>query len=719
MAIDQLQSFNWPLWNPYSFTGTPLLANYQSAALFPLNILLFLPGFWGWGLLIFSQTLVAALGMYLLLSCWLSSRLARMTGSIIFAFGGLMTTWTEFGTAVWAMAFLPVSLFLVERFTGTRKMRYPLMLILTLTLTTLAGNPQTTVYSFVIIAIFAVFRLAKNNISDTLIGIFPVFLAIAFAVALSAPQLFPSFELVQKSIRTAESYTAQSNFGLLPLQDFLKFFVADFFGNPVTANYWGFLNYFETSGFVGSLTLPLLLFAIIFLKKNRISNFFLFLLASSLILSFDNPVSRFAYSFKMPFLTQSYASRMLFVATFAISVLAAYAVNEIRRLESNRKFLNCIIWSWGVFAGILLGAFLSQQITDKYHFTDPVVTLRNSVLPFFEISLTLLIFIVITKINFRVTKKYKLSLICAILLLILTFDLSRYFLKFNPFVPEKFIFPKTPALEYLLKQPGSFRIGREHAEVLPPNTWAAYKLQSIEGYDVLHLLNFSKIINHINGNDLLLSGASRYEELTNYKSPFIDAANVKYFIGVLRDKDGKIPGDQLNYKFKQTGYKQVFQDKSAVILQNPYALERAYFAKNILTVPTSDPEKILARKDFDPTKTTLLSKDLKVFKVSGEGKAEIIHYAPNIVRIRTTTPSDEVLVLADQYEEGWKAQLDGQDTLISPANLIFRAVKVPAGTHEIIFSYYPKSFDLGLKIALATLLIITFIIIVSVKQKRF
>jgi len=44
--------------------------------------------------------------------------------------------------------------------------------------------------------------------------------------------------------------------------DSLKFFIADYFGNDVTRNYWGNLNYPETSGFLGAITLPLLIYAL-------------------------------------------------------------------------------------------------------------------------------------------------------------------------------------------------------------------------------------------------------------------------------------------------------------------------------------------------------------------------------------------------------------------------------------------------------------------------
>lgn len=744
LAIDQIKNLQWPLWNPSSFTGTPLLANYQSSVLYPLNFLLLFPKYFGWGLFIFSQTLFAALGMYLLLSLWLPSKLARLTGSLIFALGGLMTTWVEFGTSVHGIAYLPISLFLIESYANTHKVRYPLLLILTLTLTILSGNPQVTIYSFVIVPLFAIIRLWNGGTLRSLINTFPILLAVILSVALSALQLLPSFELVQKSIRATENYIGQSNFGLLPTKDFLKFFVADFFGNPVTRNYWGFLNYFETSGFVGSLTLTVIIFAAIFLRKTRIIYFFFLLLVVSVVLCFNNPLSYFIYSFKIPFLTQSYASRMLFVTTFAISILSAFALNQIKlKPEKQDNFLKCVIWSWAIFVGILLGALQVHKIIKEilllphtefyaniylkdpeYQLSNFVVAIRNSLIPVIEISIFLLLYIIVIKINFlpmnkffpSEIKKYRLSIICAALFVILTLDLSRYFLKFNPFIPEKFIFPQTPALEFLQKQPGYFRVGREHAEVLPPNTWTAYKLQSIEGYDVLHFREFGKFINHINGSNLLSSGTSRYAELTNYKSPFIDAANVKYFIALGRDRGGYIPGSFIDYKLEEANYKRVFKDGSAIILENPNALPRVYFATSFAVASQSQIENIINKDStFDPRTEVAISSDLNIKTVTGIGSAEITSYTPNQVKIKTETGQDEILVLADQYEEGWKTKIDGKETQVSPANLIFRAVKIPSGNHEVIFYYWPKSFETGLKISAATAILIFLMILFSLK----
>lgn len=49
LAIDNFREGNMPLWNPYAFSGTPLSANLQTAAFYPLNILFFLfPFTVGW-----------------------------------------------------------------------------------------------------------------------------------------------------------------------------------------------------------------------------------------------------------------------------------------------------------------------------------------------------------------------------------------------------------------------------------------------------------------------------------------------------------------------------------------------------------------------------------------------------------------------------------------------------------------------------------------------
>lgn len=64
-----------------------------------------------------------------------------------------------------------------------------------------------------------------------------------------------------------------------------------------------------------------------------------------------------------------------------------------------------------------------------------------------------------------------------------------------------------------------------------------------------------------------------------------------------------------------------------------------------------------------------------------------------------SAPADGYLLLRDLYWPGWRATVDGRATEILAADGVFRAVPVPAGTHEVRFRYFPASFAWGLAIS--------------------
>ena len=54
-----------------------------------------------------------------------------------------------------------------------------------------------------------------------------------------------------------------------------------------------------------------------------------------------------------------------------------------------------------------------------------------------------------------------------------------------------------------------------------------------------------------------------------------------------------------------------------------------------------------------------------------------------------TTPKTGFVVLNDVWHPWWRAQINGVETEILKANVLFRAVQVPAGTHKIRFEFRP------------------------------
>jgi hypothetical protein len=88
---------------------------------------------------------------------------------------------------------------------------------------------------------------------------------------------------------------------------------------------------------------------------------------------------------------------------------------------------------------------------------------------------------------------------------------------------------------------------------------------------------------------------------------------------------------------------------------------------------------------------------------TGEDTVKILSYEPEHVVISANLAQEGYLVLSDAYYPGWQALVDGLETPIHRANLLFRAVYLPAGQHRVEFIYAPLSFKLGAVISLATL----------------
>jgi len=137
------------------------------------------------------------------------------------------------------------------------------------------------------------------------------------------------------------------------------------------------------------------------------------------------------------------------------------------------------------------------------------------------------------------------------------------------------------------------------------------------------------------------------------------------------------------------------------IYENLNVLPRAFLLANWQWQP--DETAVLAAMqspDFDPRQTAVLlgsgedRQDLTGLQ-DLSGLATIESYAPEKVVIRTDAPQDALLLLTDADYPGWQATVDGQPAAIIPADGLFRGVVVPAGAHEVVFTFVPRSLVNG------------------------
>lgn len=89
-------------------------------------------------------------------------------------------------------------------------------------------------------------------------------------------------------------------------------------------------------------------------------------------------------------------------------------------------------------------------------------------------------------------------------------------------------------------------------------------------------------------------------------------------------------------------------------------------------------------------------------------------YAPNELHYRAKSAKGGVAVFSEVYFPwGWHAEIDGKPVEIGRVNYILRALRLPAGEHEIIFRFDPESLHVTNAISLTAVGLIYLLIILS------
>jgi len=149
------------------------------------------------------------------------------------------------------------------------------------------------------------------------------------------------------------------------------------------------------------------------------------------------------------------------------------------------------------------------------------------------------------------------------------------------------------------------------------------------------------------------------------------------------------------------------------------ALPRAYVVHQTQVI--ADDERALAamaNSTFHPAAIAILAGGREIKEEAlAKPTVTVIAYDARAVTVQASLHAPGYLVLSDSWYPGWKATVDGQPADIERANLAFRAVYLPSGTHTVQFRYTPISYFIGLGISVATLTGVVVAAMVSGKMR--
>ena len=717
-GMELIKNGQFPLWIPHTLSGSPLLANFQSGLLYPLNFLFFIfSNVNAWSIYIMFQPFLAALFCYLFLKNLKLKYLPSLVGSVIFAFSGFSLVWLEYGIIGHAGLWLPLILLSIDKIFEKFSFRWLVVGSLSVSFSIFAGYPQISFLVFLIAILYTIFQTflsrGKGDFNFKPAGFVLIFFLLG--ILISFPQLIIGVELWGLSIRQADPTAAVFNFGLNPLKNLILLVAPDFFGNPTTGNFWGWGYYNESVSYVSVGGIIFAIFAFLNSKNNKNVIFFSGLFALSLLLVFANPFSSFIYNLRLPVLASSSAGRFLFITDFSLAILAAYGAQFLLSSKKAINILHQLIPLLLVYILFLVVIFLKPNfLIDEKLSMSLSIAKRNLILPTIFVFLTSFLIILSFLKIFSNFKKIILFLV----FILIVFDLFRFGWKYNPFVPNSFLYPKTELTTYLQEKGDLDRF----VELIPQSAWIPYDLFSLEGYDALMIKRYNEVLYQMNEEKYVkVETGSRWVKLHRLDSHLLDLLGVKYILSYNSDPVGNF--DHQYFRYPKDKYKLVFQYGKSQIYENLNALPRAFIIHQYLVIKNDDSIlKTLVDKNFDFSRTLVLEENPKEKpeKIFGEEKVEIDKnlYIKNKVVIRTTSAADGFLFLSDNYFPGWKAFVDGRETRIYRANYTFRAIFLPKGEHQIMFIYSPLSFKIGLYLSLATLLLLVIIGICLAKFKK-
>ncbi len=635
-----------PLWNPYNGAGAPLLANYQSALLYPphwLHLLIPDPRLMGW--IGIGHALGAALGMWRFAGRLGAAPLGRGIATLAFPLSTALITRLGTIPMLEVAAWLPWLMLCVEGVLSEETPQTRLSawcgLALSAAFMLLAGHAQWAFYGLLLAGGYALWRtpLERRPLRRlTLCGG-----AVALAVGIAGAQLLPTAELQRLSQR-AEGVTEAFalNFSFSPFQIFTLLY-PDFYGNPGKGVYKIGGAFFEVAAYIG--VFPMLLILVIGWRtmwrtvwrggrrpkqaagdgKDALRLFFGGVAALSFLLALGQftPAFPFLYRHVPTFSLFQAPARWLLLTVFALVMIAALAP-----LKGGRR-----VRFWGRL-GVVLGlgmALISLIAASLAALSGFAADIAMGVFGLgAAVAVGSLVFVAqpLPAAPEQAQQRWRWGV-----LVLLAVDLVWANWGANPTTAAAFYSPRPNTSE-----------GR--------GVWLEADIRATQFDTYLRLDNYSAV--------------SAAESLDAYRGAGLPNLN-------LLDRHPLLNNfDPLRPSWHETFMAQ-FNDPAQREQLEPLA---GLGGERLWIVPRGNPTE----DRLPPV---------------GYGSAAIITETPLALTITADSPDGGWLILADTDYPGWAAWVDDHPTPIQRANGAFRAVALPAGRHTVLFRYESRPFQVG------------------------
>ncbi len=204
------------------------------------------------------------------------------------------------------------------------------------------------------------------------------------------------------------------------------------------------------------------------------------------------------------------------------------------------------------------------------------------------------------------------------------------------------------------------------------NAALAYQLEQTLGYDPVRLRDYEAATGSLQNNHLPERHLT--ETFTGYDSPLARALGIRV-VATGAPIETILPRDAI----KSLTF--LGQHGEAYLYQNKDVLPR------VIVAPLGSPTDATAPAGTDVAIDTALA------RIAVAGQAEIVSYRQSRIQVWVRLTQPGFLILHDIYHPAWRARVDIRPVPVLRANGLFRAVALPAGEHNVVFTFEPLNRD--------------------------
>ncbi len=731
-----LREGTYPLWNPYLFCGMPSYASLSFTPYVypPAYVTYVLQRYLGfpemtWLLL---HYLLAGVGMYLL------ARFLGARSSVSMLAGAAFMIMPNFvaigayghGSQAGSIAYMPFALLLSWHILrGNRRLTMAALLAIVLGFQMLRGHVQIAYYTYLLIGLLFLFEgsalLRARRAREVAAGAAFLAAAVVLAVGIAAVLLVPVRQYAAYSIRGGGGsggldYGYATNWSLHP-KEMLTFVFPWAFGYGAPT-YWGAMPFTNYPNYLGVVTVAFGLFACRYARSRR-TWFLVAAIVFSTVLAFGKYLPLlYAPMFKwFPYFNKFRVPVMaLIIQQLAAVAAMAIGLEEfLRRRDEKRlpRWLEPARMKWVLIgaAAVFMLALLASGAVKSGVARNPAVASRLSGTALdlassayaANLLKTLIVALVVCLVAFlAVSRRILANTVVLAIAIIAAVDLviengnilhpEKGWPGSKAIIAEKSArdeftrpdavtdFLKADTTLYRLFPVPAAQLGQwgYSSPLFSENRFMTFGISSLGGYHAAKLKSYQDVMNEM---------FAAFNE-GSYPAAIVDMLNAKYFYAVFP-------------LFREgSPFPLALQAGDAYVYENPRALPRAFCVDTFRVLPPREALAALRAPWFDPSRMAILSEEPAVRPVSAAGSsARITEYGLNAISIAAHIERPCILVVSEIAYPDWRAEVDGKETRILPANYGLRAVPLSPGDHEIRMRFSSRALRGSLIVSIASL----------------